>query len=868
MGSAPAPHEGSLQDIDPYRLPRWVEPTNYRIELVPDLDGARFKGSVEIDVEVHEETDRIVLNSAELEISAASVVRSGNEVEVRSSLDEAAERLVLTLPSPLAKGPATVRLSFAGTLNDKLRGFYRSTFTDAQGLTRSIATTQMESTDARRAFPCWDEPDRKATFEVTLVVDEGLAAYSNSPVVEERPIVVDGANKRVVRFAPTMKMSTYLVAFVVGPLVATEPLDVSGVPVRVVHAPGKEHLTAFALDVARHALDFFPEYFGIPYPGAKLDLVAIPDFAYGAMENLGCVTFRETALLIDPQHASRVELERVADVIHHEIAHMWFGDLVTMGWWEGIWLNEAFATFMELLATDHFRPEWERWTTFGVERDSAMSVDGLHSTRPIEYPVRSPSEADGMFDTLTYEKGASVLRMLEQYLGAGVFREGVRRYIAAHAYANTVTADLWDALEEASGEPIRAVAESWILHGGHPLVRVSDTALTQEPFAYLPEPPDGASSIGERWLVPVLVRGLGSPRSEIARVLLAEEPVPLPVPAGTTALVNAGGWGVYRVGYQAQHRARLADELRSLSALERFNLVSDTWALVLAGQAALGELMELAATLGDEEGPENYQVVVSALSLCDRVARDADRSLVHDSVKALLGPRAEALGWDHRDQEGERIPTLRALLIETLGTIGRTADVRAHATRRFDAWRRGEKTIDADIASAVLAVVADQARTGDYEAVLERYRHPANPQDERRHLLALGSFADVGLCHRTFDLAMHEVRRQDGPFLVRTLLANRVGGAAIWERVKADWGRLLERFPDVSHHSMLASVRTLCADPALADDVRRFLTDHPLDVGQRSVVQTLEQLAVHVRFGERMRADGRLGTELAGARPH
>jgi puromycin-sensitive aminopeptidase len=474
-----------------------------------------------------------------------------------------------------------------------------------------------------------------------------------------------------------------------------------------------------------------------------------------------------------------------------------------------------------------------------------------------------------MFDTLTYEKGASVLRMLEQYLGAGVFREGVRRYIAAHAYANTVTADLWDALEEASGEPIRAVAESWILQGGHPLVRVSDTTLSQEPFAYLPEPPGGASSIGKRWLVPVLVRDLASTEREPARVLLADASVPLPASAASrTALVNAGGWGVYRVGYLASHRAKLAEELQSLTALERFGLVSDTWALVLAGQDALGELVEVAARLGEDEGPENYQVIVSALSLCDRIAGDEGRPLVQSSTRALLGPRARGLGWDRRGGEGERVPTLRALLVEALGTIGATAEVRAEAARRFDAWRNGEKTVDADIASAVLAVVADQARAGDYDAVLDRYRHPANPQDERRHLLALGSFADVGLCHRTFDLAMSEVRRQDGPFLVRTLLANRLGGPAIWERVKADWERLLDRFPDVSHHSMLASVRQLCGDPELADDVTRFLTDHPLEVGQRSVEQTLEQLAVHVRFGERMRAGGRLGAELGkvGAR--
>ena len=863
MRSAPERPAGAPRAADPHRLPRDIEPTSYRLELTPDLEAARFTGSVEIDVRVHEQTDRIVLNAAELDIASASVAPpAAAAVEVSASLDEADERLVLTLPAPLAKGDATVRLSFSGTLNDKLRGFYRSTFTDHEGRTRTIATTQMESTDARRAFPCWDEPDRKATFEITLVVDEELAAFSNSPVVEERPVVVDGMRKRLVRFAPTMRMSSYLVAFVVGPLVATEPIDVAGVLVRVVHAPGKEHLTPFALDVARHSLEFFPEYFGIPYPGQKLDLVAIPDFSHGAMENLGCVTFRETALLVDPQHASRTELERIADVIHHEIAHMWFGDLVTMSWWEGIWLNEAFATFMEVLATDHYRPQWKRWTTFGLERDVAMSVDGLHATRPIEYPVGSPDEAGGMFDTLTYEKGGSVLRMLEQYLGADVFREGVRHYIQVHAYGNTVSADLWSALEHVSGEPIRAVAETWILQGGHPVVEVGERTLAQEPFAYLPEPPGGESSIGRRWLVPVLARSLEG-GAGVSRVLLDDGPAELPAaPGGGVPLVNAGGWGVYRVGYGAAHRARLGAQLASLSPLERFNLLSDTWALVLAGRVELRELLLLATRLGAEEEPEPYHVVTAALRLCDRVAGDEERPLVQAAARTLLGPRAAAIGWDLRADEGERIPTLRAVLLQALGTTGRTAEIRTEAFRRFDASRRGKETIDADIESAVLAVVADGPRDGDYDAVLDRYRHPVDPQDERRHLVALGSFADVDLCRGSFDLATSEVRRQDGWFLVRTLLANRVGGAAVWERVKAEWTALLDRFPDVLHHSMLATVHTLCRDPVLAHDVSRFLTDHPLDVGQRSVVQTIEQLAVNVGFGERMREGGRLAGEL------
>ncbi|MGH9079528.1 MAG: M1 family metallopeptidase, partial [Acidimicrobiales bacterium] len=383
-----------------YRLPASVRPHAYRLVLVPDLAAATFSGDIEIDVTIEEETATITLNAAELEVTTAELNDSDPEhgyalAPIGIALDADEEQVTLTFAEPLAPGPAVLHLAFTGILNDKLHGFYRSTFVDDEGVEHVIATTQMESTDARRAFPCFDEPELKATFEVTLVIDEHLAAYSNGPVAEESP---EPGGKRRVRFAPTMVMSTYLVAFVVGPLEATEPVAVDGVPLRIVHPPGKNHLTAFALAVGSHALRFFTGYFGLPYPADKLDLVAIPDFAFGAMENLGCVTFRESVLLVDPDQASRVELERVADVVCHEIAHMWFGDLVTMKWWNGIWLNEAFATFMEVLAVDAFRPEWQRWVSFGVEREAAMAVDGLHSTRPVEFPVGRPEEAQGMFD--------------------------------------------------------------------------------------------------------------------------------------------------------------------------------------------------------------------------------------------------------------------------------------------------------------------------------------------------------------------------------------------------------------------------------------------------------------------------------------
>ncbi len=413
-----------------YRLPTSIRPRAYRLVLTPDLKAATFAGDVEIDLTVEEPTPSITLNAAELEITFAELNEGDADrgyalAPTDIALDPEEERATLTFAEPLMPGPATLHLAFTGILNDKLHGFYRSTFTDEAGVEHTIATTQMESTDARRAFPCWDEPELKATFEVTLVVDEGLAAYSNGSVAEESE---EPGGKRRVRFAPTMVMSTYLVAFIVGPLEADRPRGRQRCPPPHRASPGKGILTPFAFDAGAHALNFFTDYFGIPYPADKLDHVAIPDFAFGAMENLGCVTFRETALLVDPAQAGPAGAQRVAEVICHETAHMWFGDLVTMKWWNGIWLNEAFATFMELLAVDAFRPEWQR---LGELRRRAARrpwpTDGLHDTRPVEFPVGRPEEAEGMFDVLTYQKGGSVLRMLEQYLGPDAVPPGHRR---------------------------------------------------------------------------------------------------------------------------------------------------------------------------------------------------------------------------------------------------------------------------------------------------------------------------------------------------------------------------------------------------------------------------------------------------------
>jgi len=865
-------HRHPAPGDNPHRLDGRAIPTHYDLTIRPDADAGTFTGTVGIDLEVTTETSSLVCNAAGLAVTGATVTTpTGEQLAADATLDADSERVTFTVNTTLQPGPHRLDADFSGALDDRLRGMYRSSYTDAGGDTHHLVVTQFEATFARRAFPCWDEPAFKATFDISLVVPAGQSAVSNATEVARTP-TEDGGHDEV-QFATTMKMSTYLVAFVVGDLEATEAVDAAGVPLRVIHRPGQGHLASYALEVGAFCLDYFTRYYDIAYPGDKLDLVAIPDFAFGAMENLGCVTFREILLLVDPDEATQPELQNVTDVIAHELAHMWFGDLVTMDWWEGIWLNEAFATFMEMAATDAFRPDWQRWTGFAVARSVALDVDALAGTRPVEYPVVSPEEAEGMFDVLTYEKGAAVLRMLEQWLGPEEFRTGIRRYLTQHAYANTRTADLWDALEAATGAPVRRIAESWILQGGFPLVTVDlvddgrTLRLGQEPFSYAGDRGEGTYATGgdpdRRWPVPVIITqgiaplpdGADEPVRALEKVLVDPQGTDVDLVEPTAWLVgNTEGTGFYRVAYApGLLDALITHAPTELSAVERYGVLDDAWAAVLADRLGITDLLDVVDAFCGDDDLTVWQRIAGILGSLDHLVGppDAREALAGEVRRLVAGPLA-AVGPSPRPGDADRTRSLRGLLTTVAGTFGADPGVRHHARELLADNSPDPGAADPALMAAAISVVASAGTTADFDTFAARAAGAETPQDELRYLTALADFCEPALMDRLLGMCVDgTVRTQNAPYLLRRALANRTQGERAWSFVSAEWELLNERFPSNSIARMLEGVRSLDT-PAVAARVFAFFETHEVPQGDRIVAQHLERLEVNLALRARI----------------
>lgn len=840
--------------LDPYRLPRHVVPIRYDLRLEPDLPASSFAGQETITLTVHQPTSEIVLNAIELDITSAKIEGdSGPARQATMALNPSLQRCHLTFSTPLSPGTWKLTMTFCGTLNDKLRGFYRSTYKDERGATHSMAATQFEATDARRAFPCWDEPDFKAVFATTLVIDPSLTAVSNTTIASETL----AGGKKVVRFADTIKMSTYLVAFIVGRIEPTEPVMIGQTPLRLWAIPGKGHLARFGQDIAAASLSFFERYYGIPYPGDKLDLLAIPDFASGAMENLGAITYRETALLIDQPSATHGELERVADVVAHENAHMWFGDLVTMSWWNGLWLNEAFATFMEMLAVDAWKPEWKRWDSFGISRAAAFSVDGLRSTRPIEYPVQAPKDADAMFDVLTYEKGASVLRMLEQHIGPTVFRDGVRNYLHAHAYGNADTNDLWVSLGKIAKQPVPELMNGWIFQPGFPLVTVtvspsSELTITQQRFSYLSDEQSGPSQ-DQRWRIPLQIRVIAGGKTNTSRMLLTEKDTTVPLSHDwESVLINEGGHGFYRVRYAPDLLDRLLNiGIDRLAVTERFNLINDAWATTVAGHMPLTDYLDLTARFTTERDKNVWAVLLDSFSFLNRIITVENRPALEAFVRGRIGPAVADLGWVPRSGESELTKQLRGELIGAQGKLGNDPAIQQRAAELYRAYRNDATAVDPNVVPSLVAILAHTGDATRYDEFNERFRTAATPQEERRYLFSLAAFQPKALLERTLARTISgEIRTQDAPFLVSAILGNVYGRELAWAFVKTNWEKMDQLFPKLGLRRMYGGIVSL-ATPELEREVQDFFTTRKIDLGGKTLEQYLEQLRIAVTVRER-----------------
>jgi puromycin-sensitive aminopeptidase len=832
------------------RLPAAVVPERYDLTLAvePDLD--TFSGSVTIHVKVRETVRSMTLHALELEIREATVQARGMQCSAQVSTDAGSETLILTLDRAIPAGPATVSLSFAGRLNQQMKGLY-----EAKVGTERYAFTQFEATDARRAFPCFDEPAMKASFRITAVIPDHLMALSNMEVETES--VDAAARRRTVTFAETPPMSTYLAALAVAKLVPHKAL-IDGTRVAIYTTPELVALTGFAREVMQACLPRLNAYFDLRYPLAKLDLVGVPDFAMGAMENWGAIFFRENRLLLDPAQASANTLRAVANVITHEVVHQWFGNLVTMEWWEDLWLNESFATWLACKIVDDWRPEWQSWVEFARDKQVPLGVDALTSTRPISSKVRTAAEAEEMFDALTYEKGAAALRMLEQFLGEEVFRQGIRDYIRTHQHGNAPAADLWAALEKASGQPVSAIARDWFTSPGFPLVTVraagSDFRVVQVEQERFFAGRDAREKDDYLWTIPLTLSFEDDRGIQRHPVLMTDARSEVSLPArGRVRWVcgNAGEQGFYRTHYDQTLRNALADSSMRLSPEERFGLLDNTWALAQKGALPIGEFLDLVTRFrGDET-----RIVIEGLAgfletLGNRLVTEPDRPLLGRFIADLYEPLVGSLGWEARPHEGDEPKLARAAVLWTLGTLARPDELIREMTERLERYWADPASLDPTLAAIVIRLCARVGGPERFDRYVARYQKAATPEDRDRYLVALGDFSEPSLTPTILKLTLSDaIRGQDLWKPLRGLLSNPGTQAETWAFVKANWPALRKKGGSVGAQRIIGGTKVLWREEWLAD-VERFFADPANRVAsaERTLAQSLEFLRLGLAF--------------------
>ena len=840
----------------PGKLPKEVVPTEYAVRIVPNLDNFTFAGSEGLKLNVRSPVHQLVLNGLELKIEAASV--DGKELPLSAiKTDNEQELLTLTLPSELAVGDHALALRFTGKINQQGQGlFYVRYQEQGSGARKVMLGTQFEATDARRFFPCWDEPAFRSRFQLTVVVPENWLAVSNMPIESEQKI----AGGKEVRFAPTPPMSSYLNVFVAGELDFIES-RVGPTQIRVIATKGKAELGRYALEASAEILKYYNDYFGVPYPLPKLDQIAIPGGFGGAMENWGGITYYETALLFDPQNSSAQTKQDIYEVIAHEMAHMWFGDLVTMAWWDNLWLNEGFASWMGSKCTAHFNPQWEVWLArdlprdptrrSGIAKEAAMEGDARSTTHPIQQRVATEAEANSAFDDITYKKGQSFLRMLESFLGENVFRDGIRRYIAEHEYSNTTTADSWNALSDASNKSVGEIAAGWTEQPGFPVVTVKREAdgkvrVTQERFTvnFKNAPP-------LFWQIPLTYSVVGETP---ATLLMTDKTAALEnIPADRALKLNLKGAGNYRVEYDDLSWELLLKALPKLGVEDRVNLMSDAWALVQAGRAPVSLYFGLVEKLPASTDLAEREQIINVLDFVNGLlVGSSERERFQRYARSLLHLTFSTLGWEPKPNEPPNAGRLRASLIGALGRLN-DPEVLAGCRERFQKYLAHPASLPADLRAPVLAVVGLYADEKTWNKLHELGLKTTSIEDKQNYYDALACATDPKLVKKTLAIALtDELPTSRAIFLVSRVGRDSGHPDIAWEFAKANMKALLAKVDAAGATRYAPSLFTFFSDGSRADELKNYAEKNLAPASAHEVAKVADEIQFRAEFRDRL----------------
>jgi aminopeptidase N len=867
----------------PGKLPKEVIPTEYSVRIVPNIDKLTFAGSETVKLNVRRPVPELVLNALELKIEAASI--DGRELPASAiKLDSGPELLTLTLPSELAPGDHTLALRFTGKINQQGQGLfyvrYQEQGTDAR---KVMLGTQFEATDARRFFPCWDEPVFRARFQLTVLVPENWLAVSNMPI--ENEILLNGrdgppgrpglhtssgapggralpARKPVkeVHFAATPPMSSYLNVLVAGELDLIES-RVGPTQIRVITTKGKTELGRYALEATAQILRYYNDYFGVPYPLPKLDQIAIPGGFGGAMENWGGITYYESALLFDPKNSSVETKQNIYEVLAHEMAHQWFGDLVTMAWWDNLWLNEGFASWMGSKCTAHFNPQWEVWLArelprdptrrIGIAKEAAMEGDARSTTHPIQQPVATEAEANSAFDDITYKKGQSFLRMLESFLGEDVFRNGIRRYIAAHKYSNTTTADLWNALSESSEKPVAEIAAGWTEQPGFPVVNVKREAdekaqLTQERFTvnFKNAPP-------LLWKIPLTYSIVGeAPESLLMTGKVANL---RNIPANRALKLNVNGAGNYRVQYDQPSWNLLLETLPKLGVEDRVNLLSDAWAVVQAGRAPVSLYFGLVEKLPASTELAEREQIINVLDLINRLlVGGPEREAFQRYARSLLRPTFETLRWEPKANEPPTVGNLRASLVNTLGDLN-DPEIIAGCRKRFKQYVTNTASLAPDLRPAVLAVVGRYADEKTWNKLHELGLKTTSIEEKQNYYNALAEAIDPKLAKKTLSIALtDELPTSRAVFLVGRVARDSGHPDLAWEFASANMKALIGKVDAAGMNRYAPGLFTFFSDDSRAEELETYAKTNLPRASALEVAKAVDEIQFRAEFKKRL----------------